>query len=65
MEREIQTKSTEGLNTAISYVALLVLGLLNTNHFNMQRLAGIQQSWMLKSDKVQVVFDPALQSYIL
>lgn len=44
MEREIQTKSTEGLNTAISYVALLVLDLLNTNHFNVQRLAGIQQS---------------------
>lgn len=36
MEREIQTNSTERINTAISYAAL-VLGLLNTNPFNTQR----------------------------
>jgi len=45
MEREIQTNGTEGLNTAISYVALLA-----------QRLACIQQIWMLKSVKIRKVF---------
>lgn len=43
MEGEFQIKSTEGLNTAISYVALLVLALLRTSHFNVQRLARVQQ----------------------
>lgn len=38
MEGEFQTKSTEGLNTAISHVVLLVLALLSTSHFNVQRL---------------------------
>lgn len=65
MEREIQTKSTEGLNTAISYVALHVLALLSTSHFNVQRLTRVQQRWMLNPVKAWDVFDWALQSYIL
>lgn len=63
MEREIQTNSTERLNTAISYAAL-VLGLLNSNQFNTWRQMHTT-GMNAEVSQNRKNFDAALQSYTL